>query len=70
MQAAVHRRPGGGGRFRVAVEISDLVRGLLPAATVRDQAVTTKAPASAIAARPRAESRMSVEDVFAGIRAA
>jgi hypothetical protein len=70
VQTAVHRRLGGGGRFRAAVEISDLTRDWPRAATDRTEAATTRAPAHAIAAPLHAEDRMSVEDVFARIRAA
>lgn len=71
MQTAVHRRLGGGGRFRVAVEISDLLHGWPRAATAGwGQAATTMAAARAITTPLHPENRMSVEDVFARVRAA
>jgi hypothetical protein len=69
VQTAVHRRLGGGGRFRLAAEISDLFRRWVrPVPLVGGQTVTT-APAGA-AMPPKSEKHMSVENVFARVRAA
>ena len=70
VQTAVHRRLGGSGRFQVAVEISDLIRGWLQTGRPgcrRD--TTTTAPARTDAGLLRSEDRMSVDDVFARVSA-
>ena len=67
-QTAVQRRVGGRRRFRVAVEISDLICGWRQTATGWSQVATMRAPARADATSLHPESRMSVEGVFARVR--
>lgn len=73
LQTAIHRRLGADGRFRLAVEISDLVRDLAEAG-VKDHSVSATPPAARDDPGPHApteaEATVSVRGLFVRIRAA
>ena len=71
VQAAVHRRLGEGGRFRVAVDVSDLLRRWLHRPPDRQPPRPSSAAVTGAQERlPHDGHAVSVEDVFARIRAA